>query len=66
MKDYRNISLRQMAKNLGVSPSYLSEIERGKKGCSLTLFRKMEESGYTNKFLGKFQIIMLKKIEDEK
>ena len=63
MTDYRPITLRKMATKLGISPSYLSEIEHGKKGCSLSLFRKMEEAGYTNKFLKKFQVTMVRLIE---
>lgn len=66
MTDYRPVSLRAMAEKLGVSPAFLSDVEKGKRGCSIELFRKMEESGYNNKFLSTFQITTVKRAGSKK
>lgn len=36
------MSLRSIAKELGISPSYLSDILNGKKGCSEELMNKIK------------------------
>ena len=66
MTDYRPVSLRAMAEKLGVSPAFLSDVEKGKRGCSIELFRKMKESGYNNKFLSAFQITTVKRAGSKK
>ena len=38
-----NKSLSEIAKELGISKSYLSEILNGKKGCSEELMNKLKE-----------------------
>ncbi len=66
LRIYRHCSLRDMAKRLDISPSYLSEIEHGKKALTIKLFRKMEAMGYSNKFLSQFEIVTVKrKISDK-
>ncbi len=39
----KRISLREMAKRLGFSPAYLSDIESGKRGISLSLLEKLKK-----------------------
>ena len=45
-----NKSLSEIAKELGISKSYLSEILNGKKGCSEELMNKLKEYYPTLKF----------------
>ena len=41
LAETRKISLRSMAKKLGISPSYLCDIEKGRRTPSNNLYRKM-------------------------
>ena len=39
----RKLSLRKAAKQLSISPAYLSDIERGNRELSVTLFEKIKK-----------------------
>lgn len=41
LSDARKIPLRQMAKRLNISPSYLCDIEKGRRTPSNNVYRKM-------------------------
>ena len=41
LSDARKIPLRQMAKRLDISPSYLCDIEKGRRTPSNNVYRKM-------------------------
>ncbi|MCZ7597545.1 MAG: helix-turn-helix domain-containing protein [Gammaproteobacteria bacterium] len=40
VRDYHRLDQRELAGKLGISPSYLSELEKGKKKPSLELLEK--------------------------
>lgn len=40
-KSFNNTSLRENARLIGISPSYLSDILNGKKGCSFEVINKI-------------------------
>ena len=40
LRVFNDIKSKDMAKRLGISPSYLSEIENGKKGPTLSLIQR--------------------------
>jgi transcriptional regulator with XRE-family HTH domain len=52
-----------MARKLGISPAYLSDIEKGKRGLKIELFEKMKESGYSSEFLKTFEVQTVKRKE---
>jgi len=64
-KKYRDCTLREMAQRLRISAGELSYIERGLRGCGIEIFRRMENSGYTNDFLKRFEITTVKLKADE-
>jgi len=37
MREYKNVSLRELARRLGFSAAYLSDVELGRRGCSNAL-----------------------------
>lgn len=42
VRDYHRLDQRELAGKLGISPSYLSELEKGKKKPSLELLEKYQ------------------------
>ncbi|MBF0285091.1 MAG: helix-turn-helix transcriptional regulator [Magnetococcales bacterium] len=43
-REYRGLTLRQLARIVGTSPAYLSEVETGKKSGSLRLIKTLAEA----------------------
>lgn len=43
-RKYQEITLRTLSKEIGISTSYLSEIENGKKECSFKIAHKMAKA----------------------
>lgn len=61
MKELRKISLREMARRLGISPSYLCDIENGRRTPSAALFDKMIRE-YGEGLKDWFEVITVQKV----
>lgn len=60
---YRKGTLRNAAKQLGVSATCLHDIEHGKRCPSYELFEKMKSSGlYEEDFFRFFEVVTVKKV----
>lgn len=61
MKELRKISLREMARRLDISPSYLCDIENGRRIPSAALFDKMIRE-YGEGLKDWFEVITVQKV----
>lgn len=61
MKKLRKISLREMARRLSISPSYLCDIENGRRIPSAALFDKMLKE-YGEGLKDWFEVITVRKV----
>ena len=60
---YRKGTLRQVAKQLGVSATCLHDIEHGNRCPSYELYEKIKASGlYTKDFFKFFEVVTVKKV----
>lgn len=60
---HNGISFRALAKVLGVSATYIHDIENGRRLPSYELYQKMRKCGYFDKdFLDCFEVTTVKKV----
>ncbi len=61
--DFRKESIRKTASKLGISPTHLCDIEKGKRMPSYELLKKIKSSKcYTKDFFDFFEVITVKKV----
>lgn len=61
MRDLRKISLREMARRLEISPSYLCDLEKGRRVPSAELYTKMLKE-YGEGLKSWYEVITVQKV----
>ena len=63
LNEYRKESLRKTASKLGVSSTFLHDIENGRRLPSYELLKKLKSAGcYEKTFFDFFEVITIKKV----